>query len=358
MNVTGAQGFGRSGYKRRGLWGRRAPGLLYASLLVAGTAWAAVPDWQIAATSQASQATGRNPAPAALPDSPGTLLSQVAASQAVPQSTEKPSGSKDDNATRPASSLPPCVQSGETTDSTRANDPPTPAGAKPVSPANSPSGRFSVSASPSQPCPEKQVQPILSARRSHPLSSKQKGELAVRDTIDPFNLMTIALYSGFAVVFNAHSAYGPGFKGWGKLSGYSLVEDAQGEFFGTFLVSSLAHEDPRYHRMPNAPVKKRILHAISHTWVSQHDDGRPMPNYSTLLTYPFSAELSNLYVPGVPTNLHDTGERVAIGLATDPTGTLVAEFLPDVAKRIHIHVIFIQEILNQVITGGTAPNVQ
>ena len=198
----------------------------------------------------------------------------------------------------------------------------------------------------------------MSAGTSHPLSSKQKGELAIRDTVDPFNLLTIAAYSGFAIGSNSHSAYGPGFEGWGKLSGYSLVEDAQGEFFGTFLVSSITHEDPRYHRMPNATVKRRILHAIAHTWVSQHDNGHPMPNYATLLTYPFSAELSNLYVPGVPTNLRDTGERVAIGLATDPSGTLVAEFLPDIAKKIHVHVIFIQEILNQVITGGTAPNVQ
>ena len=205
---------------------------------------------------------------------------------------------------------------------------------------------------------ENPIQPILSSRKSEPLTPKQKGELAFRDLVDPFNLLTIAAYSGFAVSANSHSAYGPGFAGWGRLSGYSFVEDAQGEFFGTFLISSLAHEDPRYHRMPNASVKRRLLHAIGHTYVSQHDDGSSMPNYATLLTYPISAELSNLYVPGVSTNLHHTAERVGIGLATDPSGTLVAEFLPDLAKRIHVRVIFIQEILNQVITGGTAPNVQ
>ena len=209
------------------------------------------------------------------------------------------------------------------------------------------------------PCRNEQpVQPIVSTRQVAPLSPRQKGELALRDTVDPFNLLTIVGYSAFAVAANSHSAYGPGFEGWGKLSGYSFVEDAQGEFFGTFLVSSLAHEDPRYHRLPQAPVKRRILHAIAHTWVTQHDDGSRMPNYATLLTYPFSAELSNLYVPGVPTNLPSTAKRVGIGLASDPSGTLVAEFLPDIARRIHIHVIFIQEILNQVVTGGTAPNVQ
>ncbi len=200
--------------------------------------------------------------------------------------------------------------------------------------------------------------PVLGSVNLRPLGAAQKGRLAIRDVVDPFNLLTIGGYSAVAVASNAHSAFGSGLKGWGRLTGYSFVEDAQGEFFGTFLISSLAHEDPRYYRVPNAPVKRRILHALAHTWVSQHDDGSPMPNYATLLTYPISAELSNLYVPGVQTNSVSTVKRIAIGLASDPSGTLVAEFLPDVARRVHIHVIFIQEILNQVITGGTAPNVQ
>ena len=53
-----------------------------------------------------------------------------------------------------------------------------------------------------------------------------------------------------------------------------------------------------------------------------------------------------------------TVKRVSIGLATDPSGTIVAEFLPDAARHTHIHVISVQEILNQVSTDGMAPNVQ
>jgi hypothetical protein len=77
-----------------------------------------------------------------------------------------------------------------------------------------------------------------------------------------------------------------------------------------------------------------------------------MPNYATLLTYPISAEISNLYVPGIQTNAASTARRVAIGLATDPAGSIVAEFLPDVARRIHVHIVFVQEILNQAILGS------
>lgn len=282
-----------------------------------------------------------------LPDSPGALLAQRALEanpqtpfEAAAASTHQTTHSAPPAATTPQTKLPLCQTAAQTS-----------------SPEANAAEKSMAQAQP--PCrPENPIQPIVTTKQIRPLTPGEKGLLAVRDTIDPFNLMTITGYSAIAIGINSHSAYGAGIGGWGRLSGYTFVEDAQGEFSGTFLICSLTHEDPRYHRLPNAPVARRLLHALSHTWVSQHDDGTPMPNYSTLLTYPISAELSNLYVPGVPTNLPSTARRVAIGLATDPSGTIVAEFLPDLAKRIHIHVIFIQEILNQVASGGTAPNVQ
>lgn len=203
---------------------------------------------------------------------------------------------------------------------------------------------------------ETRVQPIIN-RRTEPLTAAEKGKLALRDFTDPFNLFAVTAYSGISIAINSHSAYGPGFKGFGKLTGYSLSEDAQGEFLGTFLIPVLAHEDPRYRREPDRPVMHRFFHAVEHTFVAEHDDGRPMPNYARLFMYPASAELSDLYVPGVQTDLKSTGERAAIGIATDPIGNIVEEFLPDVASHIHIHVLFFQEILNRVATGHSEPTV-
>jgi hypothetical protein len=77
-----------------------------------------------------------------------------------------------------------------------------------------------------------------------------------------------------------------------------------------------------------------------------------MPNYATLINYPLSAEISNLYVPNIGTNAPSTAKRVIAGFATDPIGPLVAEFLPDVAKRVHIHIIFVQQILNHMAPGA------
>jgi hypothetical protein len=207
------------------------------------------------------------------------------------------------------------------------------------------------------PCiPEDPIQPFVTSIHVEPLSSKQKGVLAIRDFLDPFNFITIAAYSAIATAVDPHSAYGPGFKGFAKQTGYGLLQDAQGEFFQTYVISSLAHQDPRYHRIPTASVKRRLWHAISHTYVSQHDDGTRMLNVATLGTYLISAELTNLYVPGIQTDAGSTAKRIGIGIATDPAGAIVAEFLPDVARRIHIKIVFVQQIINQAMVG--APSVQ
>lgn len=259
----------------------------------------------------------------ALPDAPSTVLSMTIAADDQMQS-------------RP--SLPP----------------PCPPAVKPAR-ANA----ATQQAPPLVPCiVENPLQIVVNDETRQPLTSRQKGILAVRDVIDPFNLLVIGAEAGVGVGANAHSPYGPGLKGFGRLSGYQLVQDSQGEFFGTYLIPSLVHEDPRYRRMQHATVKRRIFHALARTVIAEHDDGRPMLNYATLLTYPISAELSNLYVPGVQGNGADTVRRIAIGYASDPASNLIAEFLPDFARRIHVRSVFIQQIVNNMAlnpVGTTGP---
>ncbi len=131
---------------------------------------------------------------------------------------------------------------------------------------------------------------------------------------------------------------------------------SEGSFTGIYVLPSLFHQDPRYHRMPDATVKRRIAHALIHTFVSQHDDGSVMPNYATPINIPFSAEISNLYVPGIGTNAPDTAKRILVGYGTDPIGPLVAEFLPDFARHVHIRILFTQQVMNRIALGSGTPS--
>jgi hypothetical protein len=213
------------------------------------------------------------------------------------------------------------------------------------------------SGQPAKPCPRRQnfFKRFLDSPAPVPLTPQQKAELAIHNMTYWGNLVTVAGTSAFSVGIDAHSAYGPGFKGFGRDTGYSLLQDATGEFFGTFLIPSLTGEDGRYHRMPHASIPRRLIHVLSRTIIAQSDDGRPMPNYATLLTNPICAEISNLYLPGISTNGPSTVERIAVGYATDPIDNMITEFLPDVASHIHVHDIFVQRIVNRVANGQISP---
>ena len=207
-----------------------------------------------------------------------------------------------------------------------------------------------VSTRPAQACTQ-QVNPFqrfLSTSLPHPMSGGQKFKLAVKDVIDPFNLITVVGISAIDVGQNSHSPYGPGMRGFGWNAGVSFSQDMTGEFFGTFLIPAIMRQDPHYHRMPHSSIPMRACHAIIQTFVTQGDNGRPMFNWANLPGFLIEDEISNLYVPGRHTNMQSTTARVTIGLATVPIGNFITEFLPDVAKRVNFHVVFLQRIVNQV----------
>ncbi len=190
---------------------------------------------------------------------------------------------------------------------------------------------------------------VLNSRNPDPmLSPLQKLQLAGRNFIDPFNLAVTGLSSGIYVAANPNSAYGSGLTGFSRNAGVGLTGDLTGNFFGVFAIPALTHEDPRYHRMPEATVKRRILHAFARTIIAQGDHGETMPNYSTLLTYPITIQIANLYAPGIQSDAKSTGKRILLGYATDPVGNLIAEFLPDVARRLHVRNVFFQQILTKM----------
>lgn len=181
-----------------------------------------------------------------------------------------------------------------------------------------------------------------------PLTARQKGYLALRNFSDPYNLATISFLSGISVASDPHSAYGPGFGGYFRNFGVAYCETAIGEFFGTFLIPAVTHQDPHYHRIPNASVGRRIVHATTQVVWSQSDSGVGMMNYSNLITTAVEIGLGNIYVPGRNISASASTTRYVTAIATAPIGNFISEFLPDVARRINVRVVLIQRIIDRV----------
>jgi len=196
---------------------------------------------------------------------------------------------------------------------------------------------------------------FLDGPKVKPLTPKEKAWLAIRNVGDPFNAITILGLSGITIAADSHTADGPGFPGFARNVGVSYTQDMTTEFFDTFLIPSVTHEDPHYHREPTESIRHRILHCFVQVVWTQGDNGNGMINYSDLVGYAIDDEVSNLYVPGRATNLPSSATRYAIALAASPSGNAITEFLPDLARHIHVQVVLVQRIINQVAKTEAGP---
>ena len=182
------------------------------------------------------------------------------------------------------------------------------------------------------------------------MTPAEKAHLAARNLIDPFNLLTITGEAAISVAANSHSPYGPGMPGYGRYVGVSFTQDMVGEFFGTFLIPSIFRQDPHYHRMPGASIRRRAWHTISQVVWTQGDNGRGMVDYADLVGFACDDAIGSLYVPGVETTVRAGTERYFVALATAPIDNIITEFVPDVARRIHVQVVVIQRIVDRFAT--------
>ena len=73
-----------------------------------------------------------------------------------------------------------------------------------------------------------------------------------------------------------------------------------------------------------------------------------MPNYANLITAAMGDGLGNLYVPGREKSWGAAAARYSTVIATDPIDNFITEFLPDVARRVNVHIVLVQQIVNQV----------
>ena len=199
-------------------------------------------------------------------------------------------------------------------------------------------------------CPPKRnwVERFYDGPKGHPLTPRDKGWLAARNVVDPINAIAIVGTSAIVIGANAYTPYGPGMAGFGRNVGVAYAQDMTGEFFGTFAIPSIFHQNPHYRRLPHATFYRRLLNTCTQVVWGYSDSGKGMLNYANIIGFAIDDEIGNLYVPGRDTDLPSSARRYALTFALAPTDNLVSEFLPDVAHRVNTHYVFIQRIINAV----------
>jgi hypothetical protein len=191
----------------------------------------------------------------------------------------------------------------------------------------------------------RQLQRIQGPEQGIPLGARGKFRLAMANTFDPFGIAVTAADAGISTATSDEkSAFGAGGAGFGRRFGMSMADTASGEFFSTFLVSTIFHQDPHYHRYPDAPTGKRIAYALSRVIITRSDSGKPMFNFAEFLGTAASSSFENSYHFERDESPGATSQRVFVSIGSDAAWNLMTEFLPDIAKHINPRIILLRRL--------------
>lgn len=174
---------------------------------------------------------------------------------------------------------------------------------------------------------------MTSVHNAPPLSSKQKFRLMARTMIDPFTFASAGITAGLGQATNSFAQYGQGASGFGKRYGAGLADNADSNFFSNFVYPSLFKQDPRYFRVGEGPVKRRLWIALEEEFVARKDSGGHTFHFSNVLGAFTAGAISNAYYPPNDRGFELTVSRAATALGYGCLGDVLLEFWPDVDKK-------------------------
>ncbi len=172
------------------------------------------------------------------------------------------------------------------------------------------------------------------AANTQALTPVQKFELFVDNSVSVNAIMESALGSAIGQADDSPTGFGEGWNAYGKRFGSSLARGASGEFFGTFILASALHEDPRFFPQKHPGLARGVKYSVRRIFVTRSDDGREVKNVSGLVGPLLGESLANAYWPDRNRTAGDTLFRYGLDLASRVGGNLLREYWPVIYRKI------------------------
>jgi len=169
-----------------------------------------------------------------------------------------------------------------------------------------------------------------------PLSSKQKFELFAGESVAPSRFLSSAAGAGISQARNSLDGYGQGADGYGKRFGSSMATAGANNFFGTFVISSLLHRDPRYFVTLHGGAGHRIGYALSRIVVARTDEGKDAANWAGMLGPLLAESLANSYLPVKEQTAGRTFRRYGVRIGLNAASNAVREYWPTIFRNLRI----------------------
>lgn len=168
-----------------------------------------------------------------------------------------------------------------------------------------------------------------------PLTPKQKFDIAIHTSVDPFTIGTAFVLAGYSEIDDTHQGYHWGASGYFKRAGANYADTVNGTLIGNALLPVLLKQDPRYFRKGTGSIKSRIVHATLSTFICRGDNGKQQFNLSNVAGNFVSGAISNFYYPKDETGLELTAINATVVTAEGAIGAQLLEFAPDIVRHLH-----------------------
>ncbi len=169
-----------------------------------------------------------------------------------------------------------------------------------------------------------------------PLSPWQKFKLAANNSVSLATIGGDLLGAAYGQAINSPSGYGQGGEGYGKRVGAELARSTSSNLFGTFMLASMLHEDPRFYVKKNLSFMQSVKYAAVNVFVTRSDSGERVTNYSGLIGPLLAEGLANAYYPEQNRDVGSTFSRYASDLGWKFGGNLLRQYWPTLNRRLKL----------------------
>ena len=166
------------------------------------------------------------------------------------------------------------------------------------------------------------------AASTQPLLAGQKFQLFVDNSGSVHTITWAALGSSVGQAEDSPTGFGQGWDAYAKRFGSSMARQASTEFFGTFVLASALHQDPRFYPETHPGFVHALKYSVQRVFVTRDDDGRDTANWSGLAGPVMAEGLANVYWPDRNRTVGDTFFRYGLDLATKAGGNMLREYWP------------------------------
>jgi hypothetical protein len=164
------------------------------------------------------------------------------------------------------------------------------------------------------------------------ITSWQKFELFGNEAIAPETLLTSSVSALYSQARGTPYADGGGWPGYGKRFGASMARGASNNFFGTFVLASAFHQDPRFFPRSNPRFWSTIKYAARRVVITRTDAGNEVIDSSGLLGPALGESLANVYLPTSEQTAGKTFERYGYDLVWRFAGNVFKDYWPTLFK--------------------------